>query len=185
MAQQEVAVETQWTVPEDHIFENMKNQTAWEATGAYSGLSPGWFDFTPDEGRIAEIERLIVYIEDTGAGVGNFPADKYGYDLVFTLGIYVQVVGPDTPGGVEVILDLTPDETVETNANWSALCWDTSLLGWSGSKVRTVASRWTFAKSGAPLYIDSTPGHRLRVGLQDDCTNLDAHRFAVQGRYIK
>ena len=177
MPQQEVSVFSGFTEPGDHIFAHLKNGATYDAIGDYSSTVTQ-FTFVVPSGRIAEIERMLVYIEDTSTG--TFPSDKYGQDLVLTNGVKVYVRDAND----DVVVDLTPDEGVLPNADWSALCYDVSYLSW-GSGADSIAVRWTFAKSGAPIYLKGRDGHYLSVELNDDYTDLESHRFLIQGIYRK
>ena len=175
MAQQVVAVEGRHITPDDHIFAHLKSGATYDAIGDYSSTVES-FTYTIASGRVAEIERMIVYIEDAGKP----PADKYGYNLSLVVGVKVYVRDEND----DIVLDLTPDTAVFTNAQWAALCYDTQLLDW-GVGNNTIVVRWTFAKSGAPLWLKGRDGHYLSVELNDDFTGLIHHRFLIQGVYVR
>ena len=177
MAQQVVAVEGDHTSPTAHIFQHMKSGATFDASGDYSSTVEK-FTFVVPSGREAEIERMLVYIEDAGAPT----AGKYGWNLVLANGIKVYI----RDAADAIVADLTPDRAVFTNADWAALCYDVAVLDWGvASSINTVAVRWTFAKSGAPLYLKGRDGHYLSVELNDDFTGLTSHRFLIQGIYHK
>lgn len=175
MAEHQVSVDGGFTTPDDHIFAHLKAGAVYDAIGDYSS-TVAKFTFTVPSGRVAELERMIVYIEDAGAP----DSGKYGNSVVLANGIKVYVRDADD----EIVLDLTPDEAIKTNADWGALCYDVSLLSW-GTGNDTVVVRWTFAKSGAPLYLKGRDGHYLTAELNDDFTDLISHRFLIQGVYVK
>jgi hypothetical protein len=175
MPQQEVSVYSGFTRPEDHIFAHLKAGAVFDAIGDYSSAVTK-FTFVPDASRIAELERMVVYIEDVGAP----DSGRYGNNIILTNGMKVYVRDADD----EIVLDLTPDEPIKTNADWAALCYDVSLLSW-GLGNDTVVVRWTFAKSGAPVYLDARDGHYLSLELNDTFTGLVSHRFLIQGIYRK
>jgi len=175
MAQQVVSVESGFTNPEDHIFQYLSNGTTSNAIGDYSSAVES-FTFKPVSGRVAEIERMIIYIED----VGTFPSNKYGYDVVLTNGVKVYV----RDGNDDIILRLDGGTPILTNAQWSGMCYDVANLSW-GSGNDSLAVRWTFAKSGAPLYLKGRSGDYISVELNDTFTGLVKHEFLIQGIYRK
>jgi len=177
MPEREVSVFSGFTEPGDHIFKHLKSGAAYDAVGDYSSTVTQ-FTFVVPSGREAEIERMLIYIEDAGAPT----AGKYGYNLVLANGIKAYIRDANDA----IVVDLTPDRAVLTNADWAALCFDVAVLDWGvASSVNTVAVRWTFAKSGAPLYLKGRDGHYLSVELNDDFTGLLSHRFLIQGIYRK
>jgi hypothetical protein len=177
MPSQVVSVEGGVTTPSDHIFQHLKSGATFDASGDYSSTVEK-FTFVVPSGREAEIERMLIYIEDAGAPT----AGKYGYNIVLANGIKAYIRDSND----DAIIDLTPDRAVFTNADWAALCFDVAVLDWGvASSVNTVAVRWTFAKSGAPLYLKGRDGHYLSVELNDDFTGLLSHRFLIQGIYRK
>ena len=175
MAQQEVLATGKAIGPENLIFQTLSNGTTDDAIGDYSSTVEK-FTFAPAAGRIAELERMIVHIEDVGA----LPSDKYGYDVVLTNGIRIYV----RDGDDEIITTMDAGIPVKTNGSWSAMCYDVNNLTW-GAGSDTIAVRWTFAKAGYPLRLDARKGHYLSVELNDDFTGLVMHHFLVQGIYTK
>ena len=175
MPQQEVSVYSGFTEPEDHIYYLLSNGSTTDAIGDYSG-AVSKFTFAPDSGRVAEIERMLVYVSDAG----TFPSNKYGYNLVLTNGIRAYVRDADD----EIILTLDAGHVIKKNADWSAMCYDVDFID-GGAGEDSMAVRWTFAKSGAPLYLKGRSGHYLSVELNDDFTDLVEHHFLIQGIYRK
>jgi len=133
----------------------------------YNG-SAAEFTFTATENT--KLERMIVYVEDAG----GFDAGAYGNSVVLTNGISVEVVTHD---GTQHI-DLTDGLPIKTNAHWSRLCYDVNYIDY-GTGNNAIAVRWTFAKSGAPLYLPI--GYKLVVNVSDTLTGLVDHTFMVQG----
>ena len=175
MPQQEVSVFSGFTEPADHIFYQLSNGSTSNAIGDYSG-AVSKFVFAPESGRVAEIERMIVYVSD----VGTFPSNKYGWNLVLTNGIKVYVRDAND----DIMLDLTAGHKIVKNADWSAMCYDVDFVD-GGAGEDSMAVRWTFAKSGAPLYLKGRVGHYLSVELNDDFSDLVEHHFTIQGIYRK
>ena len=148
-----------------------------EAIGDYSGSEVSFY-IEPAVGEKYYIDRLLVYIEDVGA----FNSGKYGKDVVVTRGVHIH----DTVGGV--LQDLTP-HPIMTNSNWGQYCYDISLHSFGGGQVNGVmVVRWTFSKA-LPPGLDALEanmlvlhaGDKLEIKLNDDFSDLVAHRFIVQG----
>ena len=175
MPQQEVSVFSGFTEPDDHIFYLLSNGSTTNAVGDYSSAVEQ-FTFTVPSGRVAEIERMIVFISD----VGTFPSDKYGYNLDITTGLRVFVRDAND----DIVLTLDAGHPITKNADWAAMCYDTNFLS-LGAGEDSLAVRWTFAKSGAPLYLKGRLGHYLSVELNDTYSDLVEHHFLIQGIYRK
>lgn len=128
------------------------------------------YKYTVGAGDTLELERMIVFIKDTG----TFDADLYGNGAVLTNGILVKVVYADGSDD----LDLLDGLPIKTNGEWQGLCHDFNhnKIG-TGDEVASV--RWTFAKSGAPLVLET--GDSFQVTIQDNLTVLTDHRFQIQG----
>ena len=175
MAQQVVSVESGFTEPDDHIFQLLSNGSTTNAVGDYSSAVEQ-FTFTVPSGRVAEIERMIIFLSD----VGTFPSDKYGYNVVLANGVRIYVRDAND----DIILTLDAGHPITKNADWAAMCYDTNFIS-LGQGEDSLAVRWTFAKSGAPLYLKGRNGHYLSVELNDDYTGLVEHHFLIQGIYRK
>ena len=117
------------------------------------------------------VVRLIVYVEDSGA----FDAAGYGNAGVLANGITVSVL---SAAGAEII-DLTPDP-IKSNGGWASLAYDTQVATW-GTGNEFLVTRWTFGKFTPDGGIVLTDGERLVVNVNDDLTDLVAHRFTAQG----
>ena len=139
------------------------------ANGDYS--TPDIFYIAPDLKDMV-LHRLIVLIED-GA---NMRAEHYGtLGAALTNGVVVRVSDPSG-----VLVDLTDESPIKTNAGWGALCYDVDVKAW-GAGNDLLLVRWTFAKAGIPLVLDAKAGHKLEVVLSDDLQGLVRHYFMVQG----
>jgi hypothetical protein len=126
----------------------------------------------PTAGQIMRIERMLVYIQDTG----TFDSGGYGNGTALTTGITVRLNGD---GGVQ---DLTDGVPIKTNGHWARLCYDADHNGY-GTGDEYLAVRWTFSKAGAPLRLDGDTNDRLEIVLNDDFSGLTEHYFLVQGVY--
>jgi len=144
-----------------------------EAIGDYSG-GQQLFRFKPTGGPYAEITRMIVHITDSGA----IDADLYGNGITLTNGIQLAIF----EDGVK-IQDLTdPNHPILSNAHWGHYCYDETTLDF-GSGNNHIVIRWTFARTGVPVYLNSSKNQELAVILNDDFSGLAAHGFLVQGNY--
>lgn len=140
------------------------------ANGNYS-VTPEEFYIQPGEGYYYDIARMIVEIQDTS---GMSAVDYGNIAGGLANGVSVQVVR-----GATTLRDLTPDP-IKSNAEWASYCYDADLKTWSTGN-EFLAVRWTFAKSGKPLYLSGDHSDRLVVTLNDDLTGLVEHKFLVQG----
>lgn len=131
--------------------------------------TPVLFEYEAPESSIF-LERMIISIIDFGA----HDAALYGNGIILTNGIKVEVIEDD--GSVH--LDLLDGETIKSNGDWHAVCYDYTYhdIG-TGDSIGTV--RWTFGRTGEPLQLFE--GEILRVTIQDDLTGLSNHTFQVQG----
>ena len=126
-------------------------------------------EFIFDATENTEVERMLIMIQDDAA----ISAEKYGGLAALTNGVIFELFR----GGV-LDLDFCDGVPVKSNAHWGALCYD--VEPWDppvGDKF--VLVRWTFAKSGLPLYM--YPTDRLRMTIRDDLTGLVDHRAMIQG----
>ena len=143
-----------------------------DAIGDYS-TTPMALKISSSEAEIVEIHRLIVGIQDTGA----FDAAKYGNGIALDVGINLYL--KDSNG--DIIETYTP-QAVKTNAGWAFLCHDYNHFSFgTGDEVGTV--RWTFDKSGQPIYINFGAGQYLEAVLDGDFSGLNHHFFTIEGKY--
>lgn len=139
------------------------------AIGDYSSAATDFY-IQPPAGKIYTIERMLVYIQDTGA----FDAEKYGNAVTLTNGVSVSLT---TSADVE-ILDLVDQIPIKTNSGWARQCFDVQVNSW-GTGDETLIGRWTFSKTGSPLVL--TDQKKFKVTLNDSFAALVAHYFQVQG----
>ena len=139
------------------------------ANGNYATIPKNFMYTCPADVRYVTINRLIIYIEDTG----NFSADGYGALSGLTNGIQVRV---EHAG--ETIL-LTNNKPVKTNLHWGQMCYDTSYISF-GSGDNGLTVRWTFGNSGKPIKL--YPGESLIVLVRDNLSGLVDHTFFAQGQ---
>lgn len=150
----------------------LSNGSTTSAVGNYAG-GVERFKYTCPTNRRVSLERMLVYVEDTGA----FDAEKYGNGITLTNGIRVYVRNPAD----EIITALDGGLAVKTNAQWGRLCYDADVKKWgTGNEILVV--RWTFSRAGAPVFL--TEGHYLSVELNDTFVNLVDHTFLVQGTFV-
>jgi len=127
-----------------------------------------------------DLYRMIIAVED-GSGM---KADEYG-DLNGPLVDGISITVEDDNG---ILLDLTDEVPVKTNAQWGQLCFDADIKSWGGTPSDDILLvRFTFERSGAPITVHGHPenNRRLSVNFSDDFTGLIHHRFMLQGMRYK
>ncbi|MGI9489088.1 MAG: hypothetical protein ACR2RF_25025 [Geminicoccaceae bacterium] len=130
------------------------------------------FRYNPGSGDRTEIARMIVHIEDAAP----FSADEYGnLGAALTNGVLVQIRKYEDNA---TVIDLCDGLPVKSNSQWSRMCYDmdTDSFGAGNDHVKI---RWTFAKSGSPLYIQDD--EYFCIVVQDNLTGLVEHYFMIQG----
>ena len=154
-------------------FDYLSNGSTTNAIGNYAaGVER--FKITCKQGsQKLHISRLIVYIED----VGNFQSGKYGTDLVLSEGVHVMV----HDAADAMLADLTAAQSIITNAQWGALCYDVTVDKFGTGNNNSLLARWTFSNAGAPVTLSA--GEYLAVDLNDDFSGLVKHTFMAQGYY--
>ena len=125
----------------------------------------------PGAGQILRLERVIVYMRDTG----SFDTGGYGNGPELTNGIILRV--QDNSG---TLVNLTSQETIVTNGGWASYCHDCEVRAW-GTGDEFLTLRWTFGKAGFPIRLVGDNNERLEFVLNDDFTNLVHHAFHLQG----
>ena len=158
--------------PERMQLKYLSNGSTTNAIGNYGTLEQ--FKITCiQSSQQLHIRRMLVYYED----VGQFVTNKYGYDLVLANGINIVVRNADD----SLVTELNDGIPIQTNSQWSALCYDTRPDDYGAGPNGTLAVRWTFGESGKNVSL--SPGQYLAAELQDDFTGLLSHTFMVQGHY--
>ena len=155
-----------------------------DTVGDGSGTDDFIGDFTtpeegliiPKAGEIIEIHRMIVYIEDVGAG--GFKAETYGALSALSNGVTVKTF---VSAGADQITDYTPTP-VTNNAQWGAMCFDVDVKTW-GAGAEMLLARYTFVRAGEPITL--TEDERIVVGFSDNLTGLVHHQFHFQGHYLQ
>ena len=141
------------------------------AVGNYS-ITPETFYIQPPSREEYHINRMLVYVEDTG----NFSADNYGA-LASPLSVGIDVRVADDNGAV---YDLTDGLFVKSNSEWGRHCFDVEYISF-GTGNNFMHVRWSFFRAGPPVLIRGDSNERLEVVLNDDLSGLADHRFMVQG----
>jgi len=136
------------------------------ASAAVDGSStPVDFTYTVPTNAALRAERLLVTMQAPGSLTGS---DYGGVTGPLTNGVDLLVNGVS-------ILDGMP---VKSNNDWAHFCYDVNIQPHaSGSSL--VHVRWTFGKSGAPLWLRA--GETITAKVQDNLTGLDEHLFLLQG----
>jgi hypothetical protein len=125
----------------------------------------------PPAGKGYRLFRIMPHIRDTG----GFDADKYGNNVVLVNGIGLEA---QVQGQAFTIHDR---ETIKTNAQWGQLAGvDVNHLDF-GVGDESLLVRFTFAKAGNDLDLNGNLGDYLRIILNDNFSDLNAHTFHVQG----
>ncbi len=140
--------------------------------GDYEDTAEIFFIGPPPANEYWHIERMVVQVSDAGA----LDAGKYGNNVELTNGITVRK--QDDSG---TVIELTGGKPIITNADWGGVCYDVASVGF-GQGDNYLGVRWTFGKSGWPLYLDGDgDNERLEVVVNDDMTDLVGQTFMVQG----
>jgi len=142
---------------------------------------PVTFSIAPSAGQVMQINRMLLFVRDNAAFASS---EDYGgggaLDPGISLGVY------STQDGVADQLSylLTDvNHTIKTNADWGAYCYDLALVDW-GTGDEMITARWTFAKSGKPVYLSGDKGESLAAVVAGTCSHLVDHHLLVQGHYI-
>ena len=142
------------------------------AIGDYS-ITPKSFKIAPAVGETFSVERMIVYIRDTG----SFDADKYGNNITLTNGITIRVK-TDIGGADTTHWDVTDNLPIKSNSGWKRLMHD-ELVSAYGIGDESVTYRYTFARDGSPIILEGDNGDELQIILNDNFTGLVEHCFRI------
>ena len=145
------------------------------ATGNYSDAGDGLTKFfcAPPAGTQLIVHRMVVSIED----VGSMDSGAYGNNITLTNGIELHVDQDGTS-----IKELTAGDPIITNADWAHLCYDLNVFTF-GQGNEHLGIRWTFTKSGSPIFLDGNKNQALAIYLNDNFTGLVDQKFQVQGYF--
>ena len=144
------------------------------AIGNYSDIGAGLTEFRLKHNTgVQELRRLLVYIEDSG----SLDAALYGNGQILTNGIRIQLRN----SSAQVLEEYTAFPIL-SNGDWAGHCHDAVPLSW-GTGNQILSIRWTFSKSGQPIYVNGFQGEYLTILLNDDFSGLVKHLFIVQGKY--
>jgi len=142
--------------------------------GDYSGGGVGATDFyiEAQAGEILLLNRFMIYVEDSGA----FAASKYGYNLTLNNGLKFY-----TKKGGGSRISLIGGQAIKTNSQIGLYCYDVYISSY-GTGTNSLSSRWSFDKYGPGITL--LPGEQFGVHLEDDFSDLIAHRMFAEGEYI-
>lgn len=153
-----------------HMTEN-GDGTGNDNANVDGSVTPVAFKLTCPSDRIYEVHRAIIFVQDTG----TFTAVKYGVLPTLTNGVLLDTY--DVSGVAKDQIQ----HSIKSNSEWAKHCYDATPHTY-GSGDNAIAVRWTFSKSGEPIYLK--PGESLRFTVQDDLTGLVVHSFIAQFTYI-
>lgn len=159
----------------DRISDFLSNEVGGgtNANGDYSA-TPATFSYGPPAGENWIIERMIIYISDSG----QFSASEYGnMGSALTNGFDVDVVD----SGSTIIKTMNGSRGFTTNGDLGACCYDVNNIGSGTGGDDAILVRWTFSRAGAPVRLLGASGWKIRVLLSDDFSGLAVHTFFIDG----
>lgn len=164
-----------WASPVDHIYQSV--DTVGNGTGTTEqATAAAIYKYVPPAGYIAVIERMNIYIEDNG----KFRGDYYGATGALTNGIVVSI---NNANG-DALKILTP-QPVKSIGLWGLVAGVDVIVTDFVSGNDFFLIRWTFGRSGRPIYLDADLGHYLKINIQDNLgaggAALVSHRMHLQG----
>jgi hypothetical protein len=151
------------------IFEYLADGAA-KLANVDGSSTPAIYKFEPAEAYY--LERMIVHIEDGG----TWQVVTYGSIAALANGIEIGIYNSSDDSLVQDLLDGLP---IKNNGQWARVCYDVDILAALGAGNTMGTVRWTFGKSGQPLWIPE--GQYLGAVINDDLTGLTDHTFMVQG----
>ena len=118
-----------------------------------------------------EVARVIISLE----GDKSFEITEFGDQTALVGGIRLVAVR----NSVEQILN--PGLAIQNNGDIAHICFDINWLKWANTAKEQWVSRWTFAKAGAPIVLNSEDKLIVRFLADSDTSGLDELRFMFQG----
>ena len=138
---------------------------------AVDGSTPKKGEAGPATGKVWEVARAIVTIQDNGA----FNTDEYGQLTKLTNGCVLRIEDTD-----DVVLDTLTDDAIKQNIDWGSYCYDVTYQDFGGNQAeKFLLVRWTFSKAGKPLVLNA--GEKLVFLIQDNIAALTSHKVLTQG----
>jgi hypothetical protein len=141
--------------------------------------TPVTFSIIPTGNEVMEIHRCLPFIRDETA----FSAEKYGALAALDPGITMSVMRVVNGATATAYTLIEPTHPVQSNADWAAYCFDVVALEF-GQGDEFLTARWTFAKSGKPVYLSASKNEWLELTCAGTCTGLVDHHVLIQGYYI-
>ncbi len=133
-------------------------------------VTPGVFQWTVPQNKIAKLSRINIVIVDGGIGWNEF----VGLGSVLTNGILLQTMFADGNPS----LDFLDGEAITTNADFTSLAGvDGISIAAAGDDVLPI--RFSFFKSGGEIELRENESIRMMV--RDDLTGITLMRAMVQG----
>ena len=150
-----------------------------EMIGDYS-VTPETFSLGPAEKEVWQLQRLTVYIQDTG----NFNVASYGNGITLTNGIELKLFEGETE-----IANFQTSSPIKSNADWGRFCFNNSYLNF-GQGDNAFIARWDISPNFVWMHGIGTPDHptagnTVRVTLNDDFSGLTSHTFLLEGNIVE
>jgi len=157
---------------DEFIFKYLRNSALSKDININGSVTPVFFEYIVPEGKNAWITRVNLFALNQ-----NIKIDTFFGVAPLTNGVTFCVSDEND----NVLIDFTDGEGIKTNEEFVSL---------AGSDVNTTSSslgndadgsaiRWTISKAGEPLFLRE--GHKLRMKVSDDISDIDMLRAMIQG----
>lgn len=160
------------TRPLFKTLDTVGDGTGSKDAGVDGSVTPVAFKYVPEHGDKTEIHRMLMHCQVSSV----CDAGKYGDVAVLDTGVTVQIRNINDDA---IVLDLSNGLPVKCNADWSRVCYDMKPDDF-GPGNNFVNVRWTFAKSGAPVFLQDD--QYFCVIINDNLAGLVEHVFTIQGK---
>lgn len=145
------------------------------ASAASSTSSPAVYKFTMPDGRSGTLERVCMILVD-----GAIDLTKFGGITARTNGLKMYTTDKDG----DVITNYTTDVTIKKSGDFALFAGpDANTVDVLGAGDDAQLVRWTFAKAGMPIRLNS--GESFNIAVQDDITSLTEFTAVVHGNYSR
>lgn len=157
-----------------YISQFARNNSDYDMIVNCSG-TPCIFKIQPNVTEVYRIARVIIHIE----GSNNPDGDSYGpINGGLTNGVVLRVMRGDN-----LLLNLTPDEPIKNNADFSHYAYDVVTSTFDVG-TNFIVVRWTFAKGGTYIRLNGSKNDSIQVVLRDDHSSIGEQHWLFQG-YIE